>query len=62
MMQENGMMLEVLPLEAGGARLVRVYGQDPCVVLPGSVLIFQGPAKGLKKNQQTQPVRRRIAP
>ena len=37
MMQENGMMLEVLPLEAGGARLVRVYGQDPCVVLPGSV-------------------------
>ena len=28
----------------------------------GSVLIFQGPAKGLKKNQQTQPVRRRIAP
>ena len=30
-------MLEVLPLEAGGARLVRVYGQDPCVVLPGSV-------------------------
>ena len=24
----------------------------------GSVLIFQGPAKGLKKNQQTQPVRR----
>ena len=37
MVQENGMMLEVLPLEAGGARLVRVYGQDPCVVLPGSV-------------------------
>ena len=36
-MQENGLMLEVLPLEAGGARLVRVYGQDPCVVLPGSV-------------------------
>ena len=28
----------------------------------GSVLIFQGPAKGLKKNQQTQPVRRHIAP
>ena len=24
----------------------------------GSVLIFQGPAKGLRKNQQTQPVRR----
>lgn len=37
MVQENGMMLEVLPLEPGGARLVRVYGQDPCVVLPGSV-------------------------
>ena len=28
----------------------------------GSVLIFQGPAKGLKKNQQTQPVRRCAAP
>lgn len=28
MVQENGMMLEVLPLEAGGARLVRVYGQE----------------------------------
>ena len=28
----------------------------------GSVLIFQGPAKGPKKNQQTQPVRRCAAP
>ena len=27
-----------------------------------SVLIFQSPAKGLWKNQQTQPVRRRTAP
>ena len=26
-------------------------------VVGGSVLIFQGPAKGLRKNQQTQPVR-----
>ena len=42
MVQENGMMLEVLPLEAGGARLVRVYGQDPCVVLPGSVPALAG--------------------
>ena len=37
MLQENGMTLEVLPLEAGGARLVRVYGPRPCIVLPGSV-------------------------
>ena len=28
----------------------------------GRVLIFQSPAKGLQKNQQTQPVRRRAAP
>ena len=27
----------------------------------GSVLIFQSPAKGLRKNQQTQPVRRRTS-
>ena len=28
----------------------------------GRVLIFQSPAKGMQKNQQTQPVRRRAAP
>ena len=28
----------------------------------GSAPLFQSPAKGLRKNQQTQPVRRRIAP
>ena len=28
----------------------------------GRVLIFQSPVRGLRKNQQTQPVRRRIAP
>ena len=42
MVQENGMMLEVLPLEAGGARLVRVYGTAPCVALPGSVPAPEG--------------------
>ena len=29
------MILDILPLSAAAARLVRVYGQDPCVVLPG---------------------------
>ena len=42
MMQENGMMLEVLPLEAGGARLVRVYGTAPCVALPGTLPAPEG--------------------
>ena len=42
MVQENGMMLEVLPLEAGGARLVRVYGTDPCVTLPDAVPAPEG--------------------
>ena len=34
---ENILTLDILPLSADTARLVRVYGQDPCVVLPGSV-------------------------
>ena len=42
MVQENGMMLEVLPLEAGGARLVRVYGTAPCVALPGTLPAPEG--------------------
>ena len=35
--QANELILDILPLSAQTARLVRVYGQDPCVVLPGSV-------------------------
>ena len=42
MVQENGMTLEVLPLKAGGARLVRVYGTDPCVTLPEAVPAPEG--------------------
>ena len=98
--QANELILDILPLSAQTARLVRVYGTAPCVALPGtlpapeggslaltelgdscfaekprslpaaetgrscwgSVLIFQSPAKGLRKNQQTQPVRPRAAP
>ena len=40
--QENKLTLDVLPLEAGGARLVRVYGTDPCVTLPGQLPGPQG--------------------
>lgn len=29
-----GLMLDYLPLAGGGARLVRVYGEQPCIVLP----------------------------
>lgn len=31
------MFLDVLPLSGGGARLVRVYGQQPCITLPRSL-------------------------
>ena len=41
MVQENEMVLDVLPLAAGTARLVRVYGPDPCIQLPECV---PGPA------------------
>ena len=34
--QANKLTLDILP-QAGGARLVRVYGTDPCVVLPAAV-------------------------
>ena len=40
--QANKLTLDILPLEAGGARLVRVYGTDPCVVLPAAVPAPQG--------------------
>lgn len=35
--QANELILDLLPLSADTARLVRVYGAAPCVALPGSV-------------------------
>ena len=35
--QANELILDILPLSADTARLVRVYGTAPCVALPGSV-------------------------
>ena len=32
--QANELILDILPLSADTARLVRVYGAAPCVVLP----------------------------
>ena len=34
--QTGELTMDVLPLAGGGARLVRVYGADPCVRLPGA--------------------------
>ena len=42
--QENKLTLDVLPLEAGGVQLVRVYGTDPCVRLPDALPGLQGGA------------------
>ena len=39
--QANKLTLDILP-QAGGAQLVRVYGTDPCVVLPGAVPAPEG--------------------
>ena len=33
--QANELILDILPLSADTARLVRVYGTAPCVALPG---------------------------
>lgn len=40
--QANELILDILPLSADTARLVRVYGAAPCVVLPGSVPAPEG--------------------
>lgn len=40
--QANELILDILPLSAQTARLVRVYGTAPCVVLPGSVPAPEG--------------------
>ena len=36
------LILDILPLEAGGARVVRVYGTEPCITLPGSLPALDG--------------------
>ena len=36
------MLLDILPLAGGTARLVRVYGGEPCVKLPGAVPAPEG--------------------
>ena len=36
------MILDILPLAGGAARLVRVYGGEPCVKLPGAVPAPEG--------------------
>ena len=36
------MILDILPLAGGTARLVRVYGGEPCVKLPGAVPAPEG--------------------
>ena len=35
--QANELILDILPLSAQTARLVRVYGAAPCVALPGTL-------------------------
>ena len=40
--QANELILDILPLSADTARLVRVYGTAPCVALPGSVPAPEG--------------------
>ena len=34
---ENALTLDILPLSADTARLVRVYGTEPCIALPGTL-------------------------
>ena len=35
--QANELIMDILPLSAQTARLVRVYGTAPCVALPGTL-------------------------
>ena len=39
---ENALTLDILPLSAGTARLVRVYGTEPCIALPGTLPAPEG--------------------
>ena len=39
---ENALTLDILPLSADTARLVRVYGTEPCIALPGTLPAPEG--------------------
>ena len=39
---ENALTLDILPLSADTARLVRVYGTEPCIALPGTLPVPEG--------------------
>ena len=47
--QANELILDILPLSAQTARLVRVYGTAPCVALPGIKLF--GERMGSRMNE-----------
>lgn len=40
--QSDDLILDILPLADGGARLVRLYGESPCITLPGHLPAPQG--------------------
>ena len=40
--QANELILDILPLSADTARLVRVYGTEPCIALPGTLPAPEG--------------------
>ena len=44
--QANELILDILPLSAQTARLVRVYGTAPCVALPGTLPAPAGGPRG----------------
>ena len=42
MVSESTLTLDILPLSADTARLVRVYGTEPCIALPGALPAPEG--------------------
>ena len=42
MVSESKLTLDILPLSADTARLVRVYGTEPCIALPGTLPAPEG--------------------
>ena len=42
MVSESTLTLDILPLSADTARLVRVYGTEPCIALPGALPTPEG--------------------
>lgn len=47
MTEHSGLILDILPLAEGGARLVRVYGESPCVTLPERLPMPEGGSRVL---------------